>query len=316
MPSKIRFLLVVLAVFVCLCAACQSGNAAVETGDEPLVEEGEAPQNDAPMDEAAQAAEEGEAAVIEETPVNTDEPAPAPTEIPEQAEAAASACSNRYFPVVGGSRYLYGTFIEEFPEMKANYEVAYSDVTEDGFASIVRMDRLDDNGDVIEGEYNEMEIQWHCDENGMLQEVYNSFLFYELDESVQLEFETLTFEGITFPVGDTVEIGSSWETNYVVSMEATEDGETLANHITIHQIHTAAGFEPLSTAYGDYPEALLVETTGDLVIKSTDEDGNTFTYTLPVKVSTWYVEGIGAVKMVSYDEGFTTVQLLVEMRLQ
>ena len=306
--KKKGLMIIALAALLLLTMACFSfGSKSEESSDGTVMEEDTsiadpttAPAEDMSSEDST--AEEPEESMAEE-------PAAA-----NEAAVTSGACYNEYFPIVEDRVLVYETDATDIEDWDTQYELSYHDVTNDSFTTAMRFYGVDETGSENEDEIFEAEIRWNCSEEGILQEDSSAFIISALEESVDIEFETLEYEGITLPLEDDFEIGSTWNTHYVITMTTTVEGMSVSSKVTLDQVNTAVAVEPVSVPYADFEESVRVETATEMTITTGTDESNAYTFTTTQDLVSWYVKGIGMVKQEDSAEGYTSTQVLVDIR--
>lgn len=240
-----------------------------------------------------------------------EEPADAQSETTESEAGVitSGACYNPYFPVVEDRILVYENRMEEAAEWESTHEMEFRDVSNEAFTSVFRYYETDIEGNPVSDDLIEVGIAWQCSEDGLLQKEFTFFLFEPIEEMVEVEYETVEFQGVTFPNEEDFEVGTRWESDYVVKINTTIEGVTASSQADIHEVSTVVGFEAISVAYGDFENALRVDTVLELVLTASTEDGTAFSIETESLESTWYVEGIGMVKQVSEQNDQTSTYI-------
>lgn len=222
-------------------------------------------------------------------------------------------CYNPYFPIVEGRTMVYQNRIKEMETWESSHEMGFEGVSAEVFTSVFRYAELDIEGNPISEDMIELKIAWQCTEEGMLQQEFIFGNFGPVDDMVEISYETIEFNGVTFPSEENFVEGATWEANYVVSMSTTVDGTIVTSEIEIRQVNTVVGFEAVSVPYGDFPEALRVDSTSELMMTAS-ADGGSYTIDSSSDMSAWYVKEIGMVKQDSGEEAYTYIQELAEIK--
>ncbi len=225
----------------------------------------------------------------------------------------SGSCYNPYFPIIEGRTMVYKNRIQEMENWESSHEMGFEDVSAEQFTNVFRYVELDVDGTPHSDDMIELKIAWQCTDDGLLQQEFIFGNFGPVDDLVEISYETIEFEGVTFPSEDNFEVGDTWEANYIVSMSTTVDGTTVTSEVMIHQVNTVVGFEAVSVEYGDFPEALRVDSISSLVMTAST-DGGSYTIDSESNTSAWYVKDIGMVKQDSGEDAYTYIQELVEIK--
>ena len=256
--------------------------------------------NDAPADEATVADEAAVATAVVAPTEAVTEDAPAPTTAPEPTAVPATApaeptptlavaaetdalpagnCANEFFPVREGLVQHYTT---DIPGLDVSeHTMTYSDVTESSF--VVTTDVGE--GDVIIH-------TWQCNGEGLL-----SPELTQLPGAEGLTIEFVEATGVTLPPADRLRPGESWSNRYIANATLGEpDAPQMTMVETIEMTHTVTGVEAVSVPAGTFPDAVRVETAGNVnIVMSIDgaaAPGNDVT----MNYTSWYVAGVGLVR--------------------
>ena len=257
--------------------------------------------NDAPADEAAVATEASvaEAAVATAIVAPTEAPAeaaPAPTTAPEPTAAPAEPtptlavaaetgalpagnCANEFFPVREGLVQRYTTNIPGLDV--SEHTMTYSEVSDSSF--VVATDIGD--GDAIVH-------TWQCSGDGLLSPELTTL---PGGEEFSIEFVEAT--GVTLPPADRFQPGESWTNRYVANATL---GDPAAPQMTMSQTveltHTVTGEETISVPAGTFPDAVRVETIGNVNIVMSIDGAAAPANDVPMTYTSWYVAGVGLVR--------------------
>lgn len=219
---------------------------------------------------------EVQAAVATETPAATD--TPAPTEPVTKGD-----CDNAFYPVVDGRVYHYNSTTSAAGEVL--FTVAFSDVAASSFIETLTTPSWS------------TETTWTCTADGILSPQYG--ILTGMLQGTGIEFPEAS--GITLPNDDKFAAGATWTTHYkaTISKAVPETGTTVNAVETIELNNKVVGTDPVSVPYGDFPNALRVETTGTISISASVGGVASPSSNIPITVNTWYVEGVGMVKQSS-----------------
>lgn len=253
-------------------------------------------------------------AVEMETVVPTAEPAtavPEPTDVPPTEEPTTGTqglalpeglCANPYFPVVDGRTYTYQS---DVPGMGiSTYTFSFANVTPTSFDWVLGTEDAEEL----------VTYTWQCTEEGLL------------SPNIQLDtggpgitIETLEAEGITFPAPDMVDVGSTWTTRYVFTTTIDDTGAgAMSTTQTVEMVNEIVAIEPISVPYGDFDEAIKVQSTGTMEMISSLGGVELPVVMIEMNSNTWYVEGVGQVRsedlsdMMGTGESVVTELLAIE----
>lgn len=229
---------------------------------------------------------EVQAAVATETPAATPSPTPTPaaTDTPAPTEAVTKGdCDNAFYPVVDGRIYHYNSTTSAAGEVP--FTVAFSDVAASSFMETLTTPSWS------------TETTWTCTADGILSPQYG--ILTGMLQGTGIEFPEAS--GITLPNDDKFAPGATWTTHYkaTISKAVPETGTTVNAVETIELNNKVVGTDPVSVPYGDFPNALRVETTGTISISASVGGVASPSSNIPITVDTWYVEGVGMVKQSS-----------------
>lgn len=221
-----------------------------------------------------------------EPPTAEPEPTEAPTEEPP-AEADDDSqllalpdglCANPFFPVIEGRTYTYQTEVPEFGV--STYSFSFTNVTPTSFDWVLGSE----GQDVVT-------YTWQCTEEGLLSPNI------QLNTGINVDIELLESSGITFPVPDNVSVGSTWTTRYVTRTTIGDTGlGAIETNQTVEVVSEIVAVEPVSVPYGDFDEAIKVQTTGTMEMANMLNGEALPATTFDFASNTWYVEGIGQVR--------------------
>lgn len=247
---------------------------------------------DAPTDEAPAPTEA--VAVTAPTAEPTEEPATAeptteptaepptaePAEEPAEVALAPGECGNAFFPVVDGRVMTYTN--NSGLEGTETYSITFSNVTDSSFTLSTAV-----------GDGNVIATDWQCSVDGLL-----SPRFSQLPgDMAQLSIEFVESTGVTVPAEEMFRVGQSWPTHYVANATmAVDDSTSVAMVQTMDMTNTVTRVEAVSVPAGDYPEAFVVETVGDISTEMNMGDTSVPGISLQLTYTSWYVEGVGMVR--------------------
>lgn len=220
---------------------------------------------------------EAPTAVLEPTEAPTVEPAPEADD-DSQLSLPEGLCANPFFPVVEGRTYTYQTEVPDFGV--STYSFSFTNVTPTSFDWV-----LGSEGEDV------VTYTWQCTEEGLLSPNI------QLNTGIDVSIELLESSGITFPVPDNVSVGSTWTTRYVTRTTIGDTGlGAMETNQTIEVVSEIVGVEPVSVPYGDFDEAIKVQTTGTIEMATMLNGEALPATTFDFASNTWYVEGIGQVR--------------------
>lgn len=197
----------------------------------------------------------------------------------DTAAPAAGACGNEYFPVVEGREVRYSNTV---PGMgTSEFSQITSDVTESSFVVTSVVDESD-----------AIVMSWECTVEGLLAPELS-----QLPGAEGLSIEYTEAEGITIPPADRFRLGESWTTHYVATATIGEEGEALMTMVeTIDLANEVVAIEAISVPAGNYPNAVRVDTTGNISISMSVDGAAAPTNDVAMNFSSWYVAGVGLVR--------------------
>jgi len=287
---------IILMIGAFLLFGCSSPNSPANEDSQPITTQ----QEQTEPTETIPAAQE---------PTNTVEPQETPTEeasipTPEESQIdSESLCGHPYFPIIDGATWTYDAGIDE------DYTLRIEETDEDSFRMVQEML----NEDVI------YTVDWFCSEDGILR---GSFGQADLinqaasdDETPEFQFETLEWEGQTLPSPELLDIGYTWTSFY--QLAASLDLEIFSQSMQMDVIvdHEIASIEEVTVPAGTFPEALRVDSDGQIIMFLIAGEDSTPVSSFNFYYQTWYVEGLGMVKTSSEVSGFSTGVTLTESSL-
>lgn len=242
------------------------------------------------------------------TPADAGEPAdrggdvsPAEPDSPSGGGEPASACDNPFYPMQADSSLSYrAAFVTNpdavlTPEDYSYYQIRTIEKTEETITVQMVFDEVSS------------EVKWLCGNDGLFSSEYAQFNFTDVFDA---EIETVSFSGVTLPTEDQWFIGSTWDMDWEVNMSYEVEGIGITSVVTGDLMNEIVAVEPVSVPAGDFSEAYVVETSGNLGM-DTDMMGSQLTMTIPMTMTSWYVKGVGMVKQISMDETGQTLTELV-----
>ncbi len=255
--------------------------------DEPIETEPQEP----PAQEETQPAEESEP--MEDTAEPT---------VEGQAQEQ-SACYHPFFPVADGVSWSYQY------ASGGGYTLTIDETGEDAFTMTQTMS----------DEEAEFTVDWYCSEDGLLR---GSFAQVDLlsqaageEETPEMSFETLEWEGETLPAPELMETGYTWTSNYALSAEVNLEGFSQTMEVNVSIDHEIGAVEEVTVPAGVFPEAYRVDSTGNIeMVMMMGESSNPLS-NFEFNFSTWYVEGLGMVQSGSEFAGYGSDVVLTDSSL-
>ena len=248
-----------------------------------------------------------EAGSVEPTVVMTEE-APAleePTEAVMDAPAmdsaapdTASVCYHPFFPVSEGANWTFQLSTGE------SYTMTISNLTSESFTQT--QDFTD--SDLV------LSVDWFCSEDGLLQGDFAQVDFLNGsggEDGVEMNFDTLTWEGETLPSEDMLEVGHEWTATYQLKGDVDMEGVVTTADATVTIGYVIAAIEEVTVPAGTFPEAYRVDSTG--AIDMTMEFNGTVLPLTGINFgsSSWYVKDVGLVKSAdSFESGSSGMELI------
>lgn len=202
------------------------------------------------------------------------------------AGGTALACvDNAYYPVAEGATWTYSG------SDGTGFTQSIVAVSADSFTVSMDMD--------MEGMDGPMEMEFLCDENGIL-----SFANMQSMMPEGVEVEMVSVDGITYPT-DWV-VGAEWNSEIVMRMEMTMEGMAATSTMTMATDSVILPSESVTVPAGTF-DALRV--SGDSTVTTiTAMMGMEVPFSISTKSDTWLAEGVGMVRTLS-DDG-TTLELV------
>ena len=245
-------------------------------------------------------------------PMTTEEePTPEETQPAEETEAPTtqpqaqeqSACYHPFFPVVDGASWTYDDSFD------AGYTLRIEETGEDTFTMT----------QIMADEDAEFTVDWYCSEDGLLR---GSFAQLDLlneasteEDTPEMTFDTLEWEGETLPAPELMEIGYTWTSTYSLSADIDIEGFSQTMEVQVSIDHEVGAIEEVTVPAGTFPEAYRVDSTGTIeMMVSMGESTNPMS-NFEFDFSTGYVEGLGMVQSGSEFSGFSSTTELVESSL-
>jgi hypothetical protein len=194
---------------------------------------------------------------------------------------------NPYFPIRDDVTWQYHTQPTEKPINK--YTVQFGSITKESFIVYKKFDT-----------FNSL-IEWLCSSDGLIQSKYIPDNIPGTPEGIQ--FETTEYSGITFPSPDKFQEGEEWRSKYVLQGTMVTD---VGNMITITDViitHTLSVMEKITVPLGSYENAARVDSKVTMLIHTQIGGVAGPATEIDFDISTWYVEEIGMVKSITYQQG-------------
>lgn len=292
-----KYLPIILLLGSLLLFACSPSNPQANIEDQPFEPQQELPE---PTETESLIQEETAAETlqeIQETQSQTESP-------PEEQVDSNSLCYHPYFPIIEGASWTYDDDLDE------DYIIRIEETRENSFTMTQQL--LNDENFLFTAD-------WYCSEEGILR---GSFAQVDLinqaaggEESPEFEFETLEWEGETLPSPELLDIDYAWTSSYKLAANFDIEGfsDTFEVNVTID--HEIASIEEVTVPAGTFPEAIRVDSTGQIDMSSFLGGNTPFLNNFDFSYSTWYVEGIGMVESSSNISGFDTGVRLTESSL-
>ena len=266
-------------------------------------------ENTQPTEAQQEQAEPTETIPPAQDPINTEEPQDTPTEEastppPEEPQAdSQSLCSHPYFPIIDGASWTYDAGLDE------DYTLRIEETDEDSFRMIQEM--MDE--DITYA------VDWYCTEDGILRGSFGQLDLLNQaaggEESAEFQFETLEWEGQTLPSPESLETGYTWTSFYRLSASLEIESFSQSTEMSVVVDHEIAGFEEVTVPAGTFPEALRVDSNGQIRMALINDEDSTPLGSFDFGYSTWYVEGLGMVKTSSEISGYSTGVSLADSSL-
>jgi hypothetical protein len=214
-----------------------------------------------------------------------------------------SLCDHPYFPIVDGASWTYDASMDE------DYTLRIEETGDDSFKMIQEMH----SDDLI------YTVDWFCSEDGILR---GSFGQADLlnqaasnEETPEFQFETLEWEGQTLPSPELLDIGHTWTSFYQLAASFDVEGFSQSMNMDVIVDHEIIGMEEVIVPAGTFPEALRVDSDGQINMFLVMDEERTPVTSVNFGYSTWYVEGIGMVKTSSEVTGYSTDVSLTDSSL-
>jgi hypothetical protein len=239
----------------------------------------------------------------------TEEPQQTPTtdavtDTPTESQVDSnSLCYHPYFPIIDGASWTYDDPLGE------DYTLRIEETGEESFRMIQEM--MDE--DIV------YTVDWYCSQDGILRGSFGQMDLINQasgDEQMpEFQFETLVWEGQTLPSPELLEIGYTWTSFYQLSASVDIEGFSQSMTMDVIVDHEIIGMEEANVPAGTFPEALRVDSDGQINMFLVSDEDSTPVSSFDFGYSTWYVEGIGMVKSSSEISGFDAGVSLIDSSL-
>lgn len=259
--------------------------------------------------------EEATTEVVETAPTEpmTTEEAPNPEELQPAEETdeptaqtpaqTQSACYHPFFPVVDGASWTYNDSFD------SGYTLKIEETGEDTFTMT----------QIMADEDAEFTVDWYCSEEGLLR---GSFAQLDLlnetstgEDTPEMTFDTLEWEGETLPAPELMEVGYTWTSKYALSAEVAIEGFSQTMEVRVSIDHEIGAIEEVTVPAGTFPEAYRVDSTGNIEMILAQGESTNPIRNFEFNFSTWYVEGLGMVRSGSEFSGFSSTTELIDSSL-
>lgn len=205
---------------------------------------------------------------------------------------ASGFCNHAFFPVRSDTVWHYQ--ISGEGEELTDYSITFKDITGDSFTA---QQTFDDDLSV--------EARWDCNEEGLISAQFVNLIFSDAPE---LDFETLSIDGVFMPPAEDWVVGTTWANDFEVSFSVSAEGMVISSTFNINIQNEIVAIEPITVPAGSYDEAVRVESTSTVVMEAFGETS------VAVDFTSWYVEGVGLVRNVTSGDGEDVVMELVELK--
>jgi hypothetical protein len=209
-------------------------------------------------------------------------------------------CDHPFFPIDEGAFWTY-----QEPDTEG-YTIRIEDTSDDQFRMIQE----------IHSEDAVYAVDWFCTGDGIMrgtfgqmEEILNDSEDEE-EDAPEFQFETLEWEGETLPSPELIAQGYSWISDYKMRAIVGDDPASL--EITVKVNHVIAATEEVTVPVGTFPEAIRVDSSGSIEMVMLMGEMTTQLPNVSFTYSTWYVEGVGMVKINNTYMGETLSTELVE----
>ena len=270
-----------LALSVLFLAGCGAADALPGSGSDT-----DAPATAEALTEDAPALEEPTEAVME---------APAAD---SPAADTASVCYHPFFPVSEGANWTFQLSTGE------TYTMTITNLTDESFT--LTQDFTD--SDLV------LTVDWFCSEDGLLQGDFAQADFLS-EDGIEMNFDTLSWEGKTLPAKDRLEIGYEWTATYQLKGDVDLEGVVTTAEANVTIDYVIAAIEEVTTPAGTFPQAYRVDSNGNMDM-SMEFNGASLPMTgITFGSSSWYVEGLGLVKTADNFESGSSGMVLIDSNL-
>lgn len=228
-----------------------------------------------------------------------------PTEAVMEAPAAdspaadtASVCYHPFFPVSEGANWTFQLSTGE------TYTMTITNLTDESFT--LTQDFTD--SDLV------LTVDWFCSEDGLLQGDFAQADFLS-EDGIEMNFDTLSWEGKTLPAKDKLEIGYEWTATYQLKGDVDLEGVVTTAEANVTIDYVIAAIEEVTVPAGTFPQAYRVDSNGNMDM-SMEFNGASLPMTgITFGSSSWYVEGLGLVKTADNFESGSSGMLLIDSNL-
>ena len=224
-------------------------------------------------------------------------------EPPVDASAPDTVCYNPYYPLAAGGAYTYQLgYADPMSENPEDMEIAEF--------QIVTVAETDDLL-IVKTVFDDFssEVEWVCGEEGLFS---TEFAQFDFTEFVEIEIETISYEGITLPAEELWFVGSIWDMDYEIEMTYSIEGLEITSHAIGDLVNEITAIEPVTVPAGTYSVAYRVETAGTITME-TDTGMGAVSLDVPMEMVTWYVKGVGMVRQETSDESGNSLIELIEV---
>jgi len=205
---------------------------------------------------------------------------------------ASGFCNNSFFPIRTDTVWHYQ--ISGEGEELTDYTITFKDITDDSFTALQTF-----NDDLS------IEARWDCNEDGLISAQFVNLIFSEAPE---LDFETLSIDGVFLPPAEEWVVGTVWENAFEVGFTVSVEGLEISSTFDINIQNEITAIEPMTVPAGFYEEAVRVESTSTVVMAGFGETS------VVVDFTSWYVEGVGLIRNVTSGDGEDVVMELIELK--
>ena len=267
--------LLIMILAMSACGGSASETAEVPTQDSPAVAVEPTQESAEPVATEVIAPTEVPSTDVPPTAV---EPTNEPTTESSEVTLPEGLCANPYFPVVEGAKYTYQS--ESASLGPSTSAFVFSNVTPSSFD----MDLIVDDDSFIT-------YTWQCFEDGLLSPSA------QFNNGLDMTVELVESSGITFPTSGNIKVGETWTTHYVLNATMPDSGAGAMNiDETMDLVNEIVAIEPVSTPYGDFDDAVKVQTTGTINMISSMGDTELPAMIINMSSNTWYVKDVGRVR--------------------